>query len=270
MSPEQAWLADVRVDHRTDVYSLGVCLFEALAGERPFDGKSAFEVFERIKSSLPPSLCAIEQRASRDAAALVRKAMAREPGGRYADAGQLASDLRALSDGLPTQARAEQGGALRRAWSGTRLYFSGLPYEYRSRRTFLGLPLFASSPEVAIGVVAVGQRAYGVLACGGIACGALFSFGGIALGLVSSFGGLALALLAWGGVSSGYIAMGGISLAYGAYGAIGGLAIGRYAMGGAPYGKFVISDSTQTLTEEQWWAGVLEPVHWLLGSLPGA
>jgi serine/threonine protein kinase len=253
MSPEQAWLADVRVDHRTDIYSLGVCLFEALAGARPFDGQSPFEVFERIRTSLPPSLKSLEQRATRDAAAVVRKAMAREPAGRYADASELALELRALAQGLPTRARVEQGGALRRAWTNVRMYSSGMPYEYRSHRTFLGLPLvhvingprlpgrpkrvakgwLASSPEVAIGAIALGQRAYGGIACGGIACGVVFSFGGIALGLLSAFGGMAAAAFTWGGISVGYVAMGGIAAGYGA---IGGIALGHYAMGGLPYG----------------------------------
>ena len=276
MSPEQAWLADVRVDHRTDIYSLGVCLFEALAGSRPFEGQNPLEVFERIRSSLVPSLRSVEERATRDAAAVVRKAMAREPAGRYADARELAEELGALAQGLPTRACAAQGGALRQGLTSLRVYFSGMPFEYRSPRTLLGLPLvhvingpllpgrpkrvargwFASSPEVAIGVVACAQRAYGVLACGGMACGVVFSFGGIAVGLLSSFGGIALAALAWGGLSAGYISMGGISAGYGA---IGGIAVGHYAMGGLPYGNHVISDSKSDLTEEQWWAGVLPP-----------
>jgi hypothetical protein len=279
MSPEQTWLAETRVDRRTDIYSLGVCLFEALAGERPFDGKNPFEVFERIRSAVPPSLRSVEERATRDAAAVVRKAMAREPSERYADAGEFAGELRALADGLPTSARAEQGGALRRAWSGMRLYFSGLPYEYRSRRELFGLPLvhvingprhpgrlkrvargwFASSPDVAIGVMATGKRAYGIFACGGIACG-LFSFGGVSLGLLAAFGGLAAGAFSWGGISSGFVAMGGVALGYGA---IGGLAIGRYAMGGLPIGEFRISDSVRDLTEEQWWSGVFAWVRHL-------
>jgi serine/threonine protein kinase len=268
MSPEQAWLAGVSVDHRTDVYSLGVCLFEALAGVRPYEGGSVLEVFEKIRTSVPPALSGFEPRVSRDAAALVRKAMARAPERRHADARALAEDLRALAEGLPTRARLEEGGRVRRAWSSYRLYNSGLPYEYRSPRSFLGLPLvhviggprapgqrkrvargwLAASPEVAIGGLAFGSRAYGGIACGGIACGLVFSWGGIALGLLASFGGMAAALFSFGGTAAGYLALGGCAFGYGA---VGGFAVGHYAMGGEARGTHVISERRRDLTEEQ-------------------
>jgi len=274
MSPEQAWLSSVSVDQRTDVYSLGVCLYEALSGRRPFEGASVLEVFEKIRTSLPPSVRSLESRASRDAAALVRRCMARRVEQRYTEAGALAADLRALAEGRPTAARVAEGGALRRGWMHLRLYTSGLPYEYRSERRFLGLPLvhvisgprqpgaprrvargwLASSPEVAIGGIAFGQRAYGAIACGGIACGLLFSWGGIALGLLSAFGGLAAAGLAMGGLSAGYLAFGGVSVGYGA---VGGMAWGVYAMGGKTYGSHVIDDRRQDLSEEQFFDAVL-------------
>jgi len=274
MSPEQAWLAGVAVDHRTDVYSLGVCLFEALAGARPFEGASVLEVFEKIRTSLAPSLTALEPRASSDAAAVVRKAMSREPRRRYADARALAEELDALATGRPTCARHEEGGLLRRAWRNTRLYFSGIPFEYRSPRTLLGLPLvhviagrrdpgqrarvargwFASSPEVAVGVLAMGNRACGVVAMGGISCGLLFSWGGVALGLLSAGGGIASALLSFGGVSVGYIAWGGCAFGYGA---IGGLAVGRYAMGGQTYGEFVHNETRHDFTPPEFFHALL-------------
>jgi hypothetical protein len=211
---------------------------------------------------------------SRDAAAVVRKAMARRPEQRYADARALATELGALAGGRPTHARAEQGGALRSAWTSLSLYFSGVPYEYRSHRTFLGLPLvhvitgprspgsarrvargwFASSPDVAVGGLALGARAYGLVACGGLAVGALFSWGGIALGLLSAFGGMSAALVAWGGTSVGYLAIGGCALGYGA---IGGVALGRYAMGGRAWGEFVVTEDRQDLTKEQFFDALL-------------
>jgi hypothetical protein len=284
MSPEQAWLADVRVDHRTDVYSLGVCLFEALGGSRPFDGKSALEVFEKIRTALPPSLTSVEERVTHDAAAVVRKAMAREPAQRYEDARAFAAELVALAQGLPTQARVAQGGALRRGCTSLRMYASGAPYEYRSHRTFLGLPLvhvingprlpgrpkrvargwFATSPDVAIGGIALAQHAYGGIACGGISCGILFSFGGMALGLLTSFGGISAALLSWGGISAGHLAFGGVAVGYGA---IGGLSFGRYAMGGNPHGTYVISDHVQNITEEQWFGAVVPWIYRLCEAL---
>lgn len=274
MSPEQAWIAGAKLDHRTDVYSLGVCVYEALAGVRPFDGTSVLEVFEKIRTSLAPALGGLERRTSRDAAALVRRAMARVPEERYADAKELADDLRSLAEGLPTRARLAEGGPVRRLFASWRMLRTGRTFEYRSPREFLGWPLvhvhsgprapgqakrvargwFASSPEVAIGGIACGGRAYGGIACGGLSCGLLFSWGGVAFGLVSSFGGLALALFSFGGVAAGYLPMGGMAFGYGA---IGGLAVGHYAMGGEARGTYVISERRQDLTQEQFFEAVL-------------
>lgn len=280
MSPEQAWLAGVKVDHRTDVYSLGVCLYEALTGVRPFEGESVLEVFEKIRTALPPSPTSIEARISHDGAAVLRRAMARTLAQRYAGARELGDDLRALAQGTPTQARQAEGGALRRALTSYRLYLSGLPYEYRSHRTFLGWPLvhvingprapgqrkrvargwFAASPEVAVGGLAFGARAYGGIVCGGIACG-LLSWGGISLGLLFAFGGVASGLFSFGGLSAGYLAIGGCALGYGA---IGGLPIGHYAMGGDPHGHFVIGQGRRDITEEQFFHALLGfDVPWL-------
>jgi serine/threonine protein kinase len=273
MSPEQAWLAGVRVDHRTDVYSLGVCLYEALTGVRPFEGASVLEVFEKIRTALPAAPDSIEPRLSDDCAAVLRRAMSRPVEARYAAADELASDLRALAQGAPTLARRAEGGRLRRAWSTYRLYISGLPYEYRSHRTFLGLPLvhvingprapgqskrvargwLAASPEVAVGGLAFGSRAYGGFACGGLACG-LLSWGGISLGLLLAFGGMAAGLFSFGGIGAGYLAFGGLSFGYGA---IGGLAFGRYAMGGDARGTFQIDEQRKDLTEAQFFDAVL-------------
>jgi len=273
MSPEQAWLAGTKVDHRTDVYSLGVCLYEALTGVRPFEGGSVLEVFEKIRTALPPAPGSIEARVSDEAAAVLRRAMARPAERRYAGARELGADLRALAEGRPTMARRDEGGHLRRAWTSWRLYSSGVPYEYRSHRTLLGLPLvhaingprtpgqptrvargwIACSPEVAKGVLAFGGRAYGVVACGGIACG-LFGWGGISLGLLAAFGGIALGGITFGGLSAGYLAFGGCALGYGA---IGGLPIGHYAMGGDPHGDFVIGQLRRDVTEQQFFRAVL-------------
>ncbi len=276
MSPEQAWLADVKVDHRTDVYSLGVCLYEALSGVRPFEAENVLGVFEKIRTSLAPALRSVEPRVSRDATAVVRKCMSRRPEDRYGSAQELDQDLRALAEGRPTLARRQQGGPLRRAWMHWRLLTSGLPYEYRSHRTFLGWPLvhliggirmpgqprrvakgWIATGDIAIGGFAAGQMAVGGIAFGALSAGLLFSWGGLALGLVSAFGGLAAALLSWGGISLGWLAFGGIAVGYGA---IGGLSVGVYAMGGHPRGHYVISDDVKELTIEQWWQGA---VPWL-------
>ncbi len=271
MSPEQAWLTDVQVDHRTDVYSLGVTLYESLSGRRPFEGETVLEVFEAIKTQMPAGLRSVSPAASKDAAAVVRRAMARDPERRYAGAAELAADLRSLAQGSPTQARQQEGSSLRRAWSLLRALFSGHPFEYRSQRTFLGLPLVhvitgrrwpGQKARAAKGWIAMGDIAYGGLVMGGLGIGAiafggialgLFTWGGISLALLLGCGGIATGLLSFGGLSGGYLAFGGIALGY--Y-AIGGFVRGVYAMGGNADGRYVITEGREDLTEEEFWENV--------------
>ncbi len=87
VSPEQA--GGEIVDHRTDIYSLGVVLFEMLAGRRPFDGKSAVKVLmQHLQSPVPllPERVEIFQ-------GLVDRMMAKEPENRYRGAGALVRDV---------------------------------------------------------------------------------------------------------------------------------------------------------------------------------
>lgn len=255
MSPEQAYVTGHRVDHRTDVYSLGVTLYEALSGERPFRGDSFLEVIEAIRSTSPPSLRSLAAERSKDATALVRRAMHRDPERRYADMAAMHADLAALAESRTTRALQAEGGPLGRAWSQLRLAGSGQPYEYRSRTTLAGWPLVhvvtgrrfpGQGPRVAKGWLAIGDHAYGgfalgnvavgLMAVGGFSFGVLASMGGISLSLMLSMGGLSAGLLSSGGISLGGIAFGGIALGYVA---IGGMARGVYAAGGDARGSHV-------------------------------
>ena len=256
MSPEQAYLTGKVVDHRTDVYSLGVTLYEALSGRRPFRGQGFLEVIEAIRSTIPPPLRSVARGCSKDAAAVVRRAMAREPADRYANAEALHADLVALSEGRTTAACQDEGGRLRRGWAQLRRGRSSWPSEYRSETTFLGLPLvhvvtgrrLPGSPrrvakgwlavgDTAIGALAFGEIAIGGLACGGIALGVL-GWGGIAVGL-GVFGGIGVGVVSFAGLSLGRLAIGGIAAGYAA---IGGIAFGHYAAGGLPHGEHIIGD----------------------------
>ncbi len=93
MSPEQA--AGDLVDQRADVWSLGVCLFEVLAGRRPFAGDSAQAVLSQVLTVPVPDPSEVEPGVPAALGAIVRKATARDPASRYSDAGALAEDLEA-------------------------------------------------------------------------------------------------------------------------------------------------------------------------------
>jgi tRNA A-37 threonylcarbamoyl transferase component Bud32 len=261
MSPEQIEQTRAKVDARTDVYSLGVTLYELLAGRRPFRGDTAIQLFDAIRREFPPPLRRFNPNLSRDVEAVVAHAMARLPEERYASAAELAADLDLLAEGRPTVA-----GRKFRPHSPMRValerWHGGVPFEYKSERTLLGLPLVhvkfgrtivgerthrgtyliglgylgGRAASHARGWIAVGDVATGVLAFGGFARGGL-ALGGMSLGVVS-LGGLAAGGLAFGGVALGGLAVGGLAIGLTA---IGGLAVGHYALGGKAIGTHGIS-----------------------------
>jgi hypothetical protein len=94
MSPEQARIATSPVDHRTDVYSLGVVLYELLTLTRPFEGRTSQEVLEQIRVVVPRPIRRQNPSVPRDLETICEAAMAREIDRRYASAGELAADLR--------------------------------------------------------------------------------------------------------------------------------------------------------------------------------
>lgn len=212
MAPEQME-GSHDVDHRADIYSLGVVFYEMLTGEIPMG-----------RFALPSKTIGVDVRLDE----VVLRALERKPEQRYQNVSEVKSQVELLRGVTPL--------ALRRVFG----------QEYKSKVELFGLPLIhicsgmdpvTGRPKTAKGIIAIGNVACGVFAFGGMALGGvtvggmslgLFSCGGLAIGLLLAIGGGAIGGFAWGGV-----AVGGVSL--------GGVAAGLYAFGGAAFGWHTLS-----------------------------
>ncbi len=236
MAPEQIEQPS-SVDHRADIYSLGVVLYEMLTGELPLGRFAAPSEKAAVGGNIDE---------------IVFRALEKERGRRQQSAGEFKTQIEGA--GLP---------AAHRVFRSTQE-----PFEYKSKRMLCGLPLihivsgrdpatgkvrtangFFAFGDRARGVFALGGIAHGYFACGGIATG-LVTFGGLSFGLIS-IGGLALGLLlACGGLSIGTLAAGGIALGYHGCGGIamawhgmGGLVIAHQGYGGTVHAAEVVKNA---------------------------
>jgi predicted Ser/Thr protein kinase len=241
MAPEQVQNPQ-EVDHRADIYSLGVVFYEMLTGELPL-GKFA-----------PPSRkVVVDVRLDE----VVLRALEKEPEHRYQHASQVKTAVETIA--TSPQSAAAAASFHGRAWNRAQ------QFEYRSKATLFGLPLvhvaLGVDPQtgrglVAKGIVAIGGRAKGVFAFGGMAQG-VFAFGGLAIGVFAN-GGCALGLVSLGGLAVALLlALGGGAIAPIA---VGGGAIGIYAIGGGALGVHALSPMAQDPAAENLfstWGGFL-------------
>ncbi|HSN30353.1 MAG TPA: serine/threonine-protein kinase, partial [Kofleriaceae bacterium] len=94
MSPEQA-RGDEDLDHRVDIYALGVIMYEAIAGRVPFAGTNYLSVISQVLNEDPKPVREIRPDVSEELEAIIAKAMAKDRTQRYEDADAMLQDLTA-------------------------------------------------------------------------------------------------------------------------------------------------------------------------------
>lgn len=110
MSPEQ--VRGQAVDHRSDIYSFGVTLFEALAGDTPFDGNTHFEIMSKHLSEPVPSLLGLGVALPEALDRIVARSMAKDPAERFQSAAEFRQSLeQVLSAEAGTTASADPAQA---------------------------------------------------------------------------------------------------------------------------------------------------------------
>jgi WD40 repeat protein len=115
MPPEQA--RGDRADERADVYAIGAMLYHVLAGVRPYANcTSVVQAIDAVKDGPPEPLRGLVARAPADLLTVVDKAMARDPKDRYADAGELARDLKRFERGQLVSVHEYSIAALAKRW----------------------------------------------------------------------------------------------------------------------------------------------------------
>lgn len=105
MSPEQLSAGRVQVDARTDVYSLGVTLYECLTLQKPFDAPTVEGLYQVILTREPPDPRKLNPAIPRDLKVIVETAVEKDRNRRYQSAAALAEDLRRFREHEPIAAR---------------------------------------------------------------------------------------------------------------------------------------------------------------------
>ena len=136
MSPEQ--IAGRPVDHRTDIFSLGVILYEMAGGQRPFRGTSSAELASAILRDTPPSICQVRADLPQNLGRVIERCLEKSAADRFVSSRDLADRLRGVtadapvaSTGQPTDSRAVAKADSGAARADEGFWVAVLPIKYR-------------------------------------------------------------------------------------------------------------------------------------------
>jgi serine/threonine protein kinase/predicted negative regulator of RcsB-dependent stress response len=103
MSPEQAEAEEL--DHRSDIYSLGVIFYEMVTGQLPFEGETPLSIAMKHKGEIPTDPKELNPQISADLSQLILKCMEKDRENRYQDTEELRLELTNIEMGIPTTER---------------------------------------------------------------------------------------------------------------------------------------------------------------------
>lgn len=104
MSPEQTRGIKHAIDHRSDIYSMGVILYQAITGKLPFTAETLPEIYRRINEEEPKAPEKLNPESPKELNAICRMAMEKSPQFRYPDALSMAEDLERFREGQKVHA----------------------------------------------------------------------------------------------------------------------------------------------------------------------
>ncbi len=117
MSPEQVEGPRAQVDHRADIYALGVTIYELVTGRPALDEQAQADLIRAIAQRHPPAPRRVNRAIPVDLETIILKAIAKEPSARYATAGQMAEDLARFVEDRPIAARRARWTERALGWS---------------------------------------------------------------------------------------------------------------------------------------------------------